>query len=684
MSLFDKLKDTKFKSLKFGSDKPGGGTSPEPIIQKPIKDNNLVGVETTVADTAAENRDRISRLIKSTPRGINFLTKQSGLQLSNTRLELPKGNIFGVGVNSATRLTPLTFYNKETLLTQEGGNIGDHFDRFGLTPFMEDSYKYINIATSNNTTKNNRLVGLQNKLETKYYKLTPGASITPSSINTLKSKVKGILGGISTFTNTLAGISNIFGGSPFLNSINNKISGISRLVSPFLSPTVDQYIGGPGSKFGVGTTNIRRFDFTNDLDKFNALKELSDTKSRSSKIEKNYLGDYLRASVLNNSNSPYSQEVKLELPVAEVATNFAKLNKQISNASSVSYNGANVSVSNATVNYSYKTKIQLTIPTQNHGFDRHSKTFDYITNLSNRLDEMYDRNDGENMSVVFQLINPFTAQNLHRIIFPAYINGFKVNSDATWNDVSYIGRSENLYVYSKFKRTVSFNLQIPCFNIIELRERHRALGALESSLAGQYSKDNKLGGILTRLYLGNYLKGETGIINNISYDIPNDSSWDIDEQLAHNINVSINFTVIHNDLPTYRRDGGFFSKTIPNGANYFISSDKALANTGATKDSFNENIPNRFTKIDKDTRKPNNTPLGIFGNPKPPEDANDAIKSNSVASTTNPPPTNKLSNNVRDLAEKNALAEAEAYNTNYVIAPKKITGNFNPITGKFE
>ena len=636
MSLFDKLKDTKFKSLKFGSDKPGGGTSLEPIIQKPIKDNNLVGMEKTVADTAAENRDRISRLIKSTPRGINFLTKQSGLQLSNTRLELPKGNIFGVGINTSTRLTPSTFYNKETLLAQEGGDVGDHFDRFGLTPFMEDSYKYINIATSNNTTKNNRLVGLQNKLETKYYKLTPGISIIPSSINILKSKAKSILGGLSTFTNTLAGISNIFGGSPFLNSLNTKISGISRLVSPFLSPTIDQYIGGPGSQFGIGTTNIRRFDYTNDLDKFRAVKEFSDIGARNGRVA--YTSSSLYGASVEFNSTPFVNEsVVNEPPKSPINSQFQRLQNQIKKHT-ISYDGANVSVNNATVNYSYKTKIQPAIPPQNHGFDRHSKTFKYITNLSNRLDEMYDRNDGENMSVVFQLINPFTAQNLHRIIFPAYINGFKVNSDATWNDVSYIGRSENLYVYSKFKRTVSFNLQIPCFNIIELRERHRALGALESSLAGQYSKDNKLGGILTRLYLGNYLKGETGIINNISYDIPNDSSWDIDEQLAHNINVSINFTVIHNDLPTYRRDGGFFSKTIPNGANYFISSDKALANTGATKDSFNENIPNRFTKIDKDTRKPNNTPLGIFGNPKSPEDANDAIKSNSVTTTTNSTP----------------------------------------------
>ena len=629
MSLFDKLKDTKFKSLKFGSDKPGGGTSPEPIIQKPIKDNNLVGMEKTIADTAAENRDRISRLIKSTPRGINFINKQSGLQLSNTRLELPKGNIFGVGINTSTRLTPLTFYNKETLLAQEGGNIGDHFDRFGLTPFMEDSYKYINIATSNNTDKNNRLVGLQNKLETKYYKLTPGASVTQSSVNILKSKVKGILGGISTFTNTLAGISNIFGGSPFLNSLNNKISGISRLVSPFLSPTIDQYIGGPGSKFGIGTTNIRRFDYTNDLDKFRAVKELSDIRARNGRVA--YTSSSLYGASSEFNSSPFIDKgVINEPPKSPIKSQFQRLQEQIRKPT-ISYDGANVSVGKDNTNYSYKTKSlpqnsNLPLNPQNFGLDKNNELFNYITNDSNRLDGMYDRNDGENMSVVFQLINPFTAQNLHRIIFPAYINGFKVNSNATWNDVSYIGRSESLYVYSKFKRTVSFNLQIPCFNIIELRERHRALGALESSLAGQYN-DNKLGGILTRLYLGNYLKGETGIITDISYDIPNDSSWDIDEQLAHNINVSINFTVIHNDLPTYRREGGFFSKTIPNGANYFISSDKALTNTGATKDSFNKDIPNKFTKI---TRQKNNSPVGYFGNFKiTPSDANDNILSNN-------------------------------------------------------
>jgi hypothetical protein len=75
---------------------------------------------------------------------------------------------------------------------------------------------------------------------------------------------------------------------------------------------------------------------------------------------------------------------------------------------------------------------------------------------------------------------------------------------------------------------------------------------------GKYDGD-KLGGILYKLKLGNYLNNEAGIITSISYDIPNDSPWDIDEQLAHNINVSVSFTVIHNKLPQYRSDGSLFT-----------------------------------------------------------------------------------------------------------------------------
>jgi len=76
MSLFDKLKDTKFKSLKYGDDSFGNGDSLEPIIQKPIRDDNPVGVQATPRAVAEENRNRISILLDKTSRGVKFISTQ--------------------------------------------------------------------------------------------------------------------------------------------------------------------------------------------------------------------------------------------------------------------------------------------------------------------------------------------------------------------------------------------------------------------------------------------------------------------------------------------------------------------------------------------------------------------------------------------------------------------------------
>jgi hypothetical protein len=94
---------------------------------------------------------------------------------------------------------------------------------------------------------------------------------------------------------------------------------------------------------------------------------------------------------------------------------------------------------------------------------------------------------------------------------------------------------------------------------------------------GRY-KDKKLGGILSKLYLGNYVKGEVGVITNISYQIPNESSWDIDEQLAHYIEMSVSFTLIYNNLPTYNKEGGMWNY-IPNTVNTFISNKERIQKT---------------------------------------------------------------------------------------------------------
>ena len=160
MSLFNKLKTTSLKSLKYGNDSFGGGDSLEPIIQKPIRNDNPVGVQARIQDVALENQQRVSFLLNKTDRGAKFLQNQRSLQLSNTRLEALPDNI-----SKRTRINPLIYYNPENTLAEIGRNPadeGEHYTRFGITPFMDESLKYLSVVNENNKgntpeSTNNRL-----------------------------------------------------------------------------------------------------------------------------------------------------------------------------------------------------------------------------------------------------------------------------------------------------------------------------------------------------------------------------------------------------------------------------------------------------------------------------------------------------------------------------------------------
>jgi hypothetical protein len=192
---------------------------------------------------------------------------------------------------------------------------------------------------------------------------------------------------------------------------------------------------------------------------------------------------------------------------------------------------------------------------------------------------MFTRKDTDILTVVFRAIDPFTnlpevnssQEKARRHAFSAYMKGFKDNFTGNWNEINYAGRAESFYVYDKFKRNVSFNLQIPCNNRKELFEKHRNLGQMAATTAGTYSDKNTLGGVLVQINLGNYLVGEFGILNNLSYSIPDESSWDVtpEGRLAMYLEASFNFTIVHKELPQYQVEGGFF-KYLPNNLKGFL------------------------------------------------------------------------------------------------------------------
>jgi len=609
MGIFDKftLDGTKFTSLKFND---GGGASTsavEPLIVKPIS-RSRIGSIMSPKEVAIENRNRISKLFNTTERGINFIQNQKGLTLSNTRLEPTSKS------NAKTRISPLIIYNPNNTLAQigEDPSTGTHFDRFGLTPFIDDSYKYLSIVTKNNKL-NNRLTNLYKDLN---------VGITPNNrLTDFKSGVLNAFSSVSGFLNTITGISNIFGGSPFLNNLNNKVNQITKIATPFLSPTIDQYNGGPNSKYGVGFTSIRRFDYTNNTDKTDTILKLGKYNigfDRRTNQSRNLLNQDPKKGTLLVTNlfAKYGGDTKFEFKYTnarEIKNSVYSLTPNVNGE--VDYNdiikkSKDTELKTHTVLEKTNTSgITYTYKTSKKSPER-TKSGNIVNFINSKLKAYTDDTIDDRMPIIFTIIDPFSGKEEEKkYSFSAYLNGFKDTSSPSHTEISYIGRSEHFYVYNKFKRDVSFNFQIPCFSLFELREKHRLLAALYSSTMGKYNDNNKLGGILYKLKLGNYLNNESGIITSISYDIPNDSPWDIDEQLAQNINVSVSFTVIHNKLPQYDPKGTLFTieKPILEGINmedFSKQIKRDIFNINSTVNKFGEMVNLRNTPIPSSVSNP--------------------------------------------------------------------------------
>ena len=563
------------KSIKYGRDRRGNGDSGQPYITTPIPlrlaqsitDDGLIRGGIITADRASQiDTERINRFIKDKPRGPLFIQRQVKLQFSNPKLEVKKykgsgDGLFGIISSAAAGLFnvvnelvpgPTRLYNNGfNTIAQIGATaFGRHFDRHGLTPVQDDNTKYFAVVKHNNENGTNRLVGLKEQL-----------------IKPVENPQK------------------------FLNSANFIINNINALFKTNI-PTkglqpqdlqIANYLGGPGSIYGNGRTLIRRFDITsNSFNKYDPLDDkVVDYKSFQPLSD---LYDSAETTITTPAFDLFNPEAAPLRRQREIIKENGPIDQ-----TAVDYNtgtGANIpagsnpirsSVSPTTRQYSaLKNQIEAQsnvsqrisnglgqarfFLTKTHTINKNTKDFKYN---GDNLKDVFSRNDADIMSVIFRIINPFASnpatEHPYDIVFSAYMNGFKDNFNATWNEYNYVGRSESFYTYGRFKRGVSFNLDIPCFNKHDIQIKHRALGQLASTTAGAYNGNNLLGGVLIKLYVGKYIFGEYGILDSISYEVPPESAWDVEERLAMNIKVSLNFTIVHANLPQYKPNEGFFN-----------------------------------------------------------------------------------------------------------------------------
>jgi hypothetical protein len=244
---------TNLKSLKYGKDRIGGGDSGQPYITNDINNpKNVLGfddglvrggavgaVKASINDTA-----RIGKFLTDLPKGPLFIVKQVGLQLSNPKLE---SLVNKTGVGFLNRLSvaldnvgigSTRIYNLgiNTLAQVPVNAFGIHLNRHGLLPVQDDSTKYLSVVQ-----KNNQGTGSNN------------AKLLPNSPNRLLRYAEKLLPATPP----------IIKSTSVIKQLLSLIPGASLFMKP-KQMMIDQYVGGPGSIYGVGKTFIRRYDYTSN------------------------------------------------------------------------------------------------------------------------------------------------------------------------------------------------------------------------------------------------------------------------------------------------------------------------------------------------------------------------------------------------------------------------------------
>lgn len=153
------------------------------------------------------------------------------------------------------------------------------------------------------------------------------------------------------------------------------------------------------------------------------------------------------------------------------------------------------------------------------------------------------------------------------IFFRAFIDSMNDSFSAAWNSYKFVGRGEDFYTYNGFSRSMSLSFKIACQSQAEKRAIYQKLNYLQSAMAPDYSTAGIARGNIIKLTVGDYITDMYGVIDNLTFDVPMDSNWDIgrDEkgaltglQLPNYITVStFSFKPIHNFLPRRSRESNF-------------------------------------------------------------------------------------------------------------------------------
>jgi hypothetical protein len=566
---------TNLKSLRYGKDQLGGGYSGQPYIQVPIPvgfnnlqlSNNdfiLRGGAFAARDSATDVL-RLGKMFADpkSPNGALFIAKQN--LLSRTAVRTQASGILNEGI-----YTPLSTLTEAGLVA-----FGGHVNKQGTNPFA-------GIGSGG------------------YYDGTYLQALANQTINVGESTENRLV--------QLFGFKIIDFQNPQQRLKNtNNINTLSNYA-------LITYDGGPGSILGVGKTNINiartnnggLLQTTYNPEKFNpklGTANFITTGISGFRVAKTTTstpgGEFTISSKTytfnNERNSPaytpsigedFRQELLQVLGENTPTTLLSKSPNYITKnlEARVNIGGKN---GNGPGNKSGKNLVSYVSGSGIGPIDKINALSVYKSENVAPLSKKPINDLVKFRIAVIDNSNPNSKTFIH---FRAFIDNFSDSYNANWNPVTYLGRGENFYTYSNYTRTISMGWTVAAQSKEELIPMYKKLNYLASSLTPYYTPKGYMAGNLVQLTVGGYLYETVGIINSLTYDIPEESPWEIGindvgdydssvKELPHIIRVTnFSFTPIQNFIPSVQPYDD------ENGLSRYISLDDGSNNNyGLTK-----------------------------------------------------------------------------------------------------
>jgi hypothetical protein len=526
------------RTIPFGRDRVGGKDSNQPYIKKGLLNVSLDSTfynDFTIRGgilaplNALEDVARLTKYFADikNPKGLLFLAKENILSRIGTKTEASKGAGYGGGGLNEGAYTPLSTIGQALI-----GFAGGHLNKQGLDP--TGLYQQNSINKYQDVIAQNQLERVEDNLYVNTNRLLLLSKPTETDLlNQFVSFATGLLG---------------------ISGTNYKPT----------EDTLIQYGGGPGSVLGFGSTKIK-YATKNNGNPLTVFDSKNSSNLVNAKGARYKTWDY---SLINSQR--LNLDGKINQDFRQTIIDISPEGAPTFLSSFSDYENLNIEDNLNLGNPGKRSRTRSSYTRGSDGgkaLDKLNASYIYKSNV----DDGYESGGtySDIIPFIISILNNDTQvggsykKNMH---FRAFIDSFSDSYDADWSPIEYMGRAEKLYKYKGFGRKISMAFTVVAQSREEITAMYDKLNFLASSLAPEYLDSLTSGymaGNIAYITLGEYIYDQPGIINSLTFDIPEESPWEIGiddtgerlavadvRQVPHMIKVTgFNFTPIHKFRP---------------------------------------------------------------------------------------------------------------------------------------